>query len=962
MSHTQVVPPTLVEGAAIALLGESPGAKELQEGRGWCGPAGWLLASTLRDVGVDIDACVRINAAWEQPQGGKWPTRERDGATLMERYAAGVDEALAAVPTLRVVVAAGAVALQRMTGLTDITAWRGSTLRYEDEPMGPAMEWARVGHGGKGGGSELAIRWPRRWPQGVMVVPTLHPAGILRDPSRSDLFLLRRDLAKAAAIARGAWAPHEHELRCYPLPEEVMAARHGAQFMYVDTEFNPATQRIKWVGLTFDGRVVWGMPWEEPWTGMVAGLMGDATLAKGAHHCLADRRIIAAQGVAIRGRWYDTMIGMYCAHPGTEVGLSPTSRYYLDHVLHRKWMDKDDPVYNGYDVAYGYGSWVAQREEEQRRAVDGREERDVRMRLLDVVDVMERRGMLIDREEQRALREAQRARVVELTAVVQEVIGALWAPKVEAAHGERATVEAAYKAHIAAANVLCPMHKTGWKKPPRSVRAKRCTCPVLEEDGTYARVRTMEGVLKARRAQGRKRAAREGKDFNPKSRDHLAWFLYSSEGLRLPVQRHRKTRQVTTSAAAIEKLSHLVSVKRDPAKWRVVEAIKGVQEAEKAISTFIDVPVDEWGWAHPPYKVHGARTGRVAGGADATGEMDKVDSRGAYNPLNIPEDYRRMYVAPIGRVFAYADWKGQESHAVAWYAQDATYLAQLEEERRGGPSVHARRAHLLWGVDPQDAKRVTMSMAGHEQSVYKAAKIAGHAWTYNLIPHNMLMYQLGCDIREAARIDDLLRSELGATYEWKWRTVREVCGVWEEYDIGRSKIPRARCVERGRGWLANPFGWMLEFPGVGEVRTHPVTGKRVALPVQANEVLAFLPQSTGASVWARAALELGWSWHPEVAARLGAGGWQWVMDHADELVMDEEKMPVVAGSYDSVMLVVEDTPRGAGEGVALLRRVMEQPWEAMGGYCFPVSTSVGYTMGEATAANPRGLGSVEIAA
>ena len=63
-----------------------------------------------------------------------WPAKGAEGAYLMREWAAQLDEEIGESKA-KVVVACGGVALQRLTGFTNITKWRGSVLRETDVPL-----------------------------------------------------------------------------------------------------------------------------------------------------------------------------------------------------------------------------------------------------------------------------------------------------------------------------------------------------------------------------------------------------------------------------------------------------------------------------------------------------------------------------------------------------------------------------------------------------------------------------------------------------------------------------------------------------------------------------------------------------------------------------------------------------------------------------------------------------------
>jgi DNA polymerase I-like protein with 3'-5' exonuclease and polymerase domains len=381
--------------------------------------------------------------------------------------------------------------------------------------------------------------------------------------------------------------------------------------------------------------------------------------------------------------------------------------------------------------------------------------------------------------------------------------------------------------------------------------------------------------------------------FNPRSPHHLAWLLYSHDGLGLPIVRDPKTRKPTTSQHAIEKLAlRLKGQHRE-----LVAKIKEVQHLEKARSTFLVLKregrsiIDDQGYVHPAYKMTGTETGRLASGA---GESEKSPAL-VNNALNIPDEWRVMYVPPPGMVFVAADWRALESRLTAYFSKDASYTSVLEEQLRGGPSVHAVVASLIYGVAPEDAKRTMVFFKGNKRPAYDAGKMCMHAWSYGMRPRAMVSH-FGITLKEARHIDEVLSQRFQGVVRWRERLVQQVLG------------------EEGRGGtrvLQNPFGWRRTFLGG---------------PEQQNSVIAFLPQSTGASMWVRVAVAL-----------------------------DEAGMHVVTGTYDSFLLAVPKDDEAVARAVQVLRSEMERSWPEMEGRTFPAEIAVGYNWGKASEDNPRGL-------
>jgi DNA polymerase len=168
--RTQVVFGVGNPRARVVFVGEAPGAEEDRQGEPFVGRAGQLLNAMLRACGLSRQEVYIANVVKCRPPGNRDPED---------------DEAASCLPFLRrqlaligpeVVVLLGRVAARHLLGITaPISSYRG---RF------------------------------RRW-EGMDVLPTFHPAYLLRNPqakreSWEDLKLLRRRLAASAGEAQGS--------------------------------------------------------------------------------------------------------------------------------------------------------------------------------------------------------------------------------------------------------------------------------------------------------------------------------------------------------------------------------------------------------------------------------------------------------------------------------------------------------------------------------------------------------------------------------------------------------------------------------------------------------------------------------------------------------------------------------------------------------------------------------------
>lgn len=144
---TCYVPASRVKGAQIAIVGEAPGAKEVEGRRGFVGASGRLLDSLLFKAGISRAQVTVTNVLKCQPLGNELP---RDlplaiscCSSLLERDLEGT----------RVVIGLGNVPLLALTGKRGIMKHRGSVYPLEGQTENAKGRW---------------------------FVGTLHPAALLR--------------------------------------------------------------------------------------------------------------------------------------------------------------------------------------------------------------------------------------------------------------------------------------------------------------------------------------------------------------------------------------------------------------------------------------------------------------------------------------------------------------------------------------------------------------------------------------------------------------------------------------------------------------------------------------------------------------------------------------------------------------------------------------------------------------
>ena len=162
LSASRKVPGQGSPDARLMCVGEGPGAEEDRQGLAFVGPAGQLLTRMLAAIGLSRDEVFIANAVKCRPPGNRVPLPEEVAACLPFL------RAQAALVRPQVILLLGATALGAVLGPGKrITACRG--------------------------------QWTQK--AGVYILPTYHPAALLRDPSKkpdawNDLKLVRDMLAR----------------------------------------------------------------------------------------------------------------------------------------------------------------------------------------------------------------------------------------------------------------------------------------------------------------------------------------------------------------------------------------------------------------------------------------------------------------------------------------------------------------------------------------------------------------------------------------------------------------------------------------------------------------------------------------------------------------------------------------------------------------------------------------------
>lgn len=239
------------------LVGEAWGAEEERLNAPFMGSSGQLLNTLLHEAGIMRSECYATNLVNARPplnDINKWVTLKRKEMTSdMERlrdahckpivhegFRKLLNEIHAVQPNI--IIALGSTALWALTGLWGIVKWRGSMIRCSIP-----RELYPVGFLG-----------PADSPWSGKLIPTLHPAMLLRDPSSRSAVV--SDLKRAAG--ERATRDYENEpkwdFRVAPSASEVLAlcaeltaGLDAGLLEWLDFDIETAAGHIECVGVSW---------------------------------------------------------------------------------------------------------------------------------------------------------------------------------------------------------------------------------------------------------------------------------------------------------------------------------------------------------------------------------------------------------------------------------------------------------------------------------------------------------------------------------------------------------------------------------------------------------------------------------------------------------------------------------------------------------------------------------------
>jgi len=329
--------------ARVMIVGEAWGLEEERTGQPFMGASGQELNRMLHEAGILRSECFTTNVVNYRPPNnylGAWVAFKKKDRTaahvaLRDRFvlpivAAGYEQLMGEIAQVNpnLIIACGNLAMWALTGNWGILKWRGSMLQMEN---------------------------------GIKVIPTIHPAAVLREWSNRALVVNDLRRAKREMVSKEYKRPARQyiikprfETVCHKLIDLYMMAEAGETWLDLDIETKAG--HIACVGLSWSANEALCIPF------MVTGVKeGYWSVEQEAAITLSLSKLLLHRNVHVRWQnglydaqyfwrhWHyvpgqqhekcqDTMISqhsLFCALPK---GLSFLASMYADHYVY--WKDE----------------------------------------------------------------------------------------------------------------------------------------------------------------------------------------------------------------------------------------------------------------------------------------------------------------------------------------------------------------------------------------------------------------------------------------------------------------------------------------------------------------------------------------------------------------------------------------------------------------------------------------------
>jgi len=611
--------------ASIMLVGEAPGAVEERRGIPFTGPAGQKLHEMLREANISKDEIFVTNVLRCRPPANKLPTSKTEVKGMLDACYPYLRDEISRVRP-KVIIPLGNVALLSLTNKEGITKKRGRVI-YDDELK-------------------------------ASIVPTFHPAAVLRNPHYEDVVV--NDFKRVKSLIGGVSVKDSVKYviaNTKELASKLFERLLEVDLFSLDIESDDVILDAPILGIGFSWKEhtgaylplvgqnledIWGLEYTWVIENLKKVLAGNQE--KIAHNGKFDLKLLKRNGIDVNNFCYDTMLDHY---------LAVTEIQGTHGLKDLAWMYTD---MGGYDSTLDVFPW----KKEGFRCIPTNvlgeyccADADVTLRLFSIF----RKEIKKEKMEylSKILVIASRALAeVELTGVR---IDLEYLKKLE--HEFVETVEKLEKKMREVGKVE-DIEKEELSKKQEIARKKYYDSKTLSK--RYSEEEYVEKV--------------KLEPFNFQSTKQLRTLFF--EKMKFPVLKKTATGSPSTDKETLTLLAQ-------KGKYKIVELLLKHREVNKMLSTYVRgfIPLaDKNSRVHTTYLLHGTVSGRLA-------------SRSP-NLQNIPRDSRikNAVIASPGQKLIEADYAQAEFRIWAHLSKDT----QMLQDIKSGIDIHKKTAATVFRV------------------------------------------------------------------------------------------------------------------------------------------------------------------------------------------------------------------------------------------------------------------------
>lgn len=764
----------------ILIVGEALGTEEAKAGEPFVGPSGKWLDLQLSRAGLDRSSVRITNIVSCQP-----PKDWLDGAPwekgAIEHCRVHLDPVL--LEQHKVVVAIGAVATRNLLGLPKRgfkqQNWHGTVTKD---------------------------------PLGRLVIPTFHPAFILRGyHNLTGAFVFA--LARAKEIATHGWKKDTTGIIVDPTPEAfnqwVEVAIRDAKFpgLAVDIETvrksghdesevedEIANDAIVRINFSYNHETGLTVPWEPRYFPGIRRLLSSHT-AKAFWNARYDVPRIYAASMEIGGDIHDWMLAWHILQSDLPKGLGFVAPFYSNYGPWKHLSDTDPGQYAALDAVQTYrcaSGIYAQLQRENRWHVYERHVRELDEK---IIWPMEKVGLLLDKDELKKQQEELEKRLV----IIEQDIRELVPPeltKLTPPKGLKKQVDGTVERTVVQDVLRC------------------FTCGKAEVTDNHKCGKLFKGLKPdVQEVEMAVQRYFRQEPFNPNSSDQiLAYMKY---------QGHRAGTSKSHDGASTDEQT----LKRLAKKDNFYNLVLDLRATKKEASTYVEglsSRIAPDGRIHPEF-LHIPSTGRLS-------------SRNPnFQNVNKKSDIRKAVVAAPGYVLFSADYSAIEAVETGWFAGDKDLIRLAKLGIHGYVVSELHKEGLDLSLSDADLRLAFESFKKRFPKDYDKAKRTVYGTFYGMTPIGLyLTYpELFTGKNDAARFQAMLFDLIPAIPRW------------------HEQIITIAHKQKYLGGENHPFGYKHWFWNV----LRPEDGKLVRGP-DANRAIAYYPQSTAAGVIKESCLEL----------------------------------------------------------------------------------------------------------